>query len=115
VSEAGEIEEVDAVPVLAPEAVVRLPSRALGRSLAPVQVAAVAAGSFVAGAAVVGLAHRRRGRAAGALAREGRRGGRAAIGRGWRKVGKGGELVQIIGTRSLLVDMHLLGGVDRDR
>jgi hypothetical protein len=119
VSQAGEIEEVDGVPVLVPEPAMRLRTRALGRSIAPsVQAAAVAAGGFVAGAAVAGLAHRRRGRDARALAK-GTRGGRVAIGRvsgrRARRAAKAGEAVQIVGTRSLLVDVHLLGSVDGER
>ncbi len=111
-SELEEIEEVDAVPVLAPEAAAQPRSRALVRSVAPtVQAAAVAAGGFVAGAAVVGLAHRRRRdvRASRATGRP----RRAGLGRAGRRSGKGAELVQIVGTRSLLVDVHLLGGRDR--
>jgi hypothetical protein len=107
VSETGEIEmvemaqEVDAVAVLAPE------SRGGGliRAGAPAtQAMAVAAGGFVAGVAVVGLAARRRGRRARALSRGGR---------GARKGSRAGELVQIVGTRSLLVDVHLLDGAKR--
>jgi hypothetical protein len=104
-SEVGAIEvvqEVDAVPVLAPE-----PGRRGGliRSVAPAtQAMMVAASGFVAGAAVVGLAARRRG---GAARRPVKR-------RGARKGGKrGGEIVKIVGTRSLLVDVHLLGGAER--
>jgi len=106
-------EEVDALPVLVQEAsAVRLQRPALGVSrgrvaaaagLPAVQAAAVAAGSFVAGAAVAGLVHRRRRvalparkRAAGALARGGQR--KPAPGQ-----------LQIVGSRSLLVDVHLLG------
>ena len=77
-----------------------------------VQAAAVAAGGFVAGAAVAGLVTRRH-RQAGALAK-GRRSGRR-VGRGGRGRGaapSAGELVQIVGSRSLLVDVHLLGGRD---
>ncbi len=101
-----EIEEVDAIPVVpvpAPE-----PGSALVRSVAPTaQAMAVAAGGFVAGAAVFGLASRRRGkRATRALAKGGRRGARS-------KGGGRSELVQILGTRSLLVDIHLLGGAER--
>ncbi|HLH13906.1 MAG TPA: hypothetical protein VKV16_03885 [Solirubrobacteraceae bacterium] len=71
-----------------------------------VQAAAVAAGGFFAGAAVVGFVHRRRRRAAMlAAAPRGRRLG----GRG-RGPGRAAELVQIVGSRSLLVDVHLLGG-----
>ena len=64
-SEVGTIEvvqEVDAVPVLAPEPVRR---GGLVRSVAPAtQAMVLAASGFVAGAAVVGLAVRRRGGAA---------------------------------------------------
>ncbi|HTU80019.1 MAG TPA: hypothetical protein VMF09_14790 [Solirubrobacteraceae bacterium] len=80
-----------------------------------VQAAAVAAGSFVAGAALVGLVHRRRRRAgvlpaAGAPRRRlGRRRARAA-GHAGRGAGRAVELVQIVGSRSLLLDVHLLGG-----
>jgi hypothetical protein len=83
--------------------------RASSRELAPsvalpvVQAAAVAAGGFVAGAAITGLVQRRRRRApATRSAGTRRRSGRAA------------ELVQIVGSRSLLVDVHLLG-VPADR
>jgi hypothetical protein len=102
-----EVEEVDAIPVCAPE-----PARALIRSVAPTaQAAAVAAGGFMAGAAVVGLASRRRGRGARALAKRGRRkrrGLRRGASDGGGRVGR--QLVQIVGTRSLLVDVHLLDG-----
>lgn len=96
------VQEVDAVPVLAPEPVRR---GGLVRSVAPAtQVMVVAASGFVAGAAVVGLAVRRRGGAAR----------RPAGRRGARQVGKRrGETVKIVGTRSLLVDVHLLGGAER--
>jgi hypothetical protein len=114
VSEAGEIEqvqEVHAIPVLASEPVVlgmanERQGRALIRSVAPAtQAVAVAAGGFLAGAAVVGLASHRRGRGTRAPAK-GRRGAR-------KKDGRRSELVQILGTRSLLVDVHLLGGAER--
>ena len=113
VSCAGEIEvvetvqEVDAVPVLAGEP----RGRAMVRSLAPGgQAAALAAGGFLAGAAVVGLAARRRDRPARGAARRRRRGrGRAAT----RRRRGAGELVKIVGTRSLLVDVHLLDSAGR--
>jgi hypothetical protein len=112
VSETVEVElvqKVDAVPVIASES-----GRALIRSLTPAtQAMAVAAGGFVAGAAVVGLASRRRGRSSKALARA-RKGGRGG-GRGARKGGRAGELVRIVGTRSLLVDVHLLDGAGLGR
>ena len=86
-----------------------------GSTLPVVQAAAVAAGSFVAGAAVAGLVHRRQrakpavtgGRVARALGRAG--GHRAAKG------AKGTEVVQIVGSRSLLVDVHLLGLPNSER
>ncbi len=85
-----------------------LPERAPGLVLPAVQAAAVAAGGFVVGAAVVGLAQRRQRRSA-ALGKG--RGGRSVGGRG----AKGSELLQIVGSRSLLVDVHLLGGRGGDR
>ncbi|MCW2970971.1 MAG: hypothetical protein JWO23_2098 [Solirubrobacterales bacterium] len=119
----GEAEEVDAFPVLAEGETVITARRLDGvledrRSSAlmmpAVQAAAVAAGGFVAGAAVVGHVHRRRRRSA-ALPK-GRRQG-ADLGRGGRRGrggGKAAELVQIVGSRSLLVDVHLLGGPGAD-
>jgi hypothetical protein len=104
-----EVEVLDAIPVLAPE-----PSRALVGSLTPsVRMAAVAAGGFVAGAAIVGLVHRRGRRGATPPKRERRGRGLGRAGRPSR-AGRAGELVQVVGSRSLLVDVHLLGGgVDR--
>src|SRR5438067_175718 len=116
----SEPQQTDALPVLADEA--RLLVRSNGDELAgarrsavtipAVQAAAVAAGGFVAGAAVVGLVHRRQ-RQAATLAK-GRRAGRR-LGRGARRDRSArpvGDLVQIVGSRSLLVDVHLLGGSD---
>jgi hypothetical protein len=103
-------EEVDAVVVApAPRA---LPERLTARAVAPaVQAVAVAAGSFVAGAAAAGLMRRRRHRRdlvrASARRKLGRGGGR----RGGSSR-SASELVQIVGSRSLLVDVHLLGGRD---
>lgn len=79
--------------------------RSAGAVLPAVQAAAVAAGGFVAGAAVVGLVHRRQ-RRSGAIAKA-----RRGAGRG----GRAGELVQVLGSRSFLVDVHLLGGGGGDR
>ena len=70
----------------------------------PLQTVAVAAGGFVAGVAVVGLVQRRRRRRALAARRPRPRRGATT--------GPVGELVQIVGSRSLLVDVHLLGGRD---
>jgi hypothetical protein len=73
-------------------------------TLPAVQAAAAAAGGFVAGAAVVGLVNRRHARA---LARG--RGGRGLRGR--RASGGGAaDRLHIVGSRSLLLDVHLLGG-----
>jgi len=66
------------------------------------QTAAVAAGGFVAGVAVVELVQRRRHRRAARQLRPRRGAGAGPI----------GELVQIVGSRSVLVDVHLLGGRD---
>ena len=118
----GETEEIDAVAV-APvgSSIVRAyaSSSELARSLTTpgamipaVQAAAVAAGGFVAGAALVGIAHRRQ-RRSPALTK-GRRAGKSLAGgkRARRGAPTAGELVQIVGSRSLLVDVHLLGGRD---
>jgi hypothetical protein len=96
------VQEVDAAPVLAPEPVRR---GGLVRSVAPAtQAMVLAASGFAAGAAVVGLAVRRRGHTVRGSARR----------RGARKSGKrGGETVKIVGTRSLLVDVHLLDRAGR--
>ncbi len=98
---AGDTEEVDAVVVLsAPHPLV---GSAPTRAMVPVaQAAAVAAGGFVAGAAVVGLVGRRRSRPAKRLSAR-RRG---------KEISRAGELLQIVGSRSLLLDVHLLGGRD---
>jgi hypothetical protein len=115
----GDTEEVDALPVLADEpTVVRAGSsgqglargwRSAGASVPVVQAAAVAAGGFVAGAAVVGLVHRRRRPALTQGGRAGRRLNRARPRRDRRSASRAGELLQIVGSRSLLVDVHLLG------
>jgi hypothetical protein len=115
----GDTEEIDALPVLAPEATVVHPYplpgapatywRSTSAAIPAVQAAAAAAGGFVAGAAVIRLVSRRHRNASQLLApRRGRRG----RGRDKRPGSKAGELVQIVGSRSLLVDVHLLGGRD---
>jgi hypothetical protein len=103
--------EGDALPVLAKGAVVSelRPLSGLSRASSPalvpaVQAAAAAAGGFLAGVAVIGLVNRRQRRSARLVRRP--RAGRAPRG---RRAAKGGELVQIVGSRSLLVDVHLLG------
>jgi hypothetical protein len=74
-----------------------------------VHAAAVAVGGFLAGAAMVGLVHRlRRSAAAPRTARRARR--RAVRARlGSKASPRAPQLVQIVGSRSLLVDVHLLG------
>ncbi|HEY2631352.1 MAG TPA: hypothetical protein VGI26_03135 [Solirubrobacteraceae bacterium] len=101
--ERSDTEEVDALPVLAPEA---RPLALAPRSAAPgVQTAAIAAGGFVAGAVVVGVLGRRHQRAlAGSSPRRLTRRKRSA-----------GELVEIVSSRSLLVDLHLLGSPAKGR
>jgi hypothetical protein len=82
------------------------------KSIPAVQAAAAAAGGFMAGAAVVGLVGRRRSRALG----KGRR-GRGPRGRGTASIRNAGvvERLQIVGSRSLLLDVHLLGGSGTER
>jgi hypothetical protein len=113
---------IDALPVLAgPPRIIdaRHSATALPGDRRPVatipavQAAAVAAGGFVAGAAVLGLVHRRQQRATaiGKARRAGRRlGGRKAQG-----TSRAGEMVQIVGSRSFLLDVHLLGRPAADR
>jgi hypothetical protein len=115
-------EEIDALPVLADEPnLVRaqpvrdaLSQRAAGTVMPAVQAAVVAAGGFVAGAAVVGLVHRRQRRSTalgkGSPTRRARSVASRAGSSGQRGTGRAAELVQIVGSRSFLVDVHLLGG-----
>ncbi len=79
-------------------------------ALPAVQAAAAAAGGFVAGAAVVGLVNRRHARA---LARGRERRGLLRRGRGGSSAGS--DRLQIVGSRSLLLDVHLLGGSGPER
>jgi hypothetical protein len=104
----GDTEEVDAVVVVPGQPA--LAAARQTRAIVPtVQAAAVAATGFVAGAAAAGLVRRRRHRRE--LVRAGSSRRRVVAGRGR----SGGELVQIVGSRSLLVDVHLLGVPGRDR
>ena len=117
VSEPLHDEVLDGLPVLPDEpsgAMFRTPvSRALTVPLtAQVQTAAAAAGGFMAGAAVLGLVHRRRHkRVALAGARAPRRIGR----RSGKRSKSVGQLVEVVATRSFLVDVHLLGSSGRGR
>jgi hypothetical protein len=116
----GERDHSDVLPVLAEEArVVRaqavpgevLPARDAQAMIPAVQAAAVSAGGFVAGAAVIGLVTRRQRRAV-ALGKGRNAGRRLARGRRRGTQSAASELVQIVGSRSLLVDVQLLGGRD---
>jgi hypothetical protein len=86
-----DVEIVDGLPVVAE---VRTIERAAPASLPAVQVAAVAATGFVAGAATVALVKRR---AARKMVRNGRGGSRRAV-----------DLLPIAASRSFLVDVHVL-------
>jgi hypothetical protein len=86
-----EVEIVDGLPVLAE---VRTVERGATAALPAVQVAAVAATGFVAGAATVALVRRRAARKA---ARNSRAGSRRAV-----------DLLPIAASRSFLVDVHVL-------
>jgi len=82
-----------------------LESRRSAAALPAVQAAAAAAGGFVAGAAVVGLVgrhHRRRALNGSSPT------GRSLLGR--RRSPTAADRLQIVGSRSLLLDVHLLGG-----
>jgi hypothetical protein len=86
-----DVEIVDGLPVLAD---VRTVERAVPAPLPAVQVAAVAATGFVAGAATMALVKRR---AARKVARNSRAGSRRAA-----------DLLPIAASRSFLVDVHVL-------
>jgi hypothetical protein len=87
---AGDVEEVDAIPVLS-EAGALEPRRAAGQVVVR-QAAAVAATSFAAGVATVAIARAHK-------VRRARRRARRAIG-------------PVVASRSFLVDVHLLGPRD---
>jgi hypothetical protein len=89
--DAGPEETVDGLPVLAE---LRPVEPAVPRQLPAVQAAAAAATGFVAGAATVALVRRR---AARKLVRAQRRAPRRAI-----------DALPIVGSRTFLVDVHLL-------
>lgn len=92
-------ETVDGVPVLAAE--VRALERAVPRrNLPAVQAVAVAATGFAVGAATVVAISRRASSRSSA-------GGRGSIRR--RKRDPGPEVMSVLGTRSFLLDVHLLG------
>lgn len=103
------IEVVEAHPVLASEPVFK--GLAVRSSPAGVQAVVAAAGGFVAGATMLGLVHRRRSkRAALVSARSSRRLSR--LGKRSQSVG---DAFEVVASRSLLVDVHLLGVSGRNR
>jgi hypothetical protein len=106
----GETEEIDAVVVTpTPRAIQAL--RVADSVVPAVQAVAVAATGFVAGAALAGLVRRGRRRDLIRVMGSPRRLGRGASGGRGRRSSRGaGERVQIVGSRSLLVDVHLLDG-----
>jgi hypothetical protein len=118
VSEPLNDEVLDGLPVLpdGPSGVSMFPAPASRTLIVPFggpaqKTAAAAAGGFVAGAAVLGLVHRRRSkRLALASARMPRR-----LARSGKRSKSVGELVEVVASRSLLVDVHLLGVSGRDR
>jgi hypothetical protein len=88
---AGEVEEVDAVPVLNEPGTTLEPTRSPGQVVVR-QAAAVAATSFAAGVATVALARATKVRRARRRARR--------------------TMAPIVASRSFLVDVHLLGPRD---
>lgn len=100
----AEEEPLDGVVVLAQEP--RDGRELVAPSLKPaVQAAAAAAGGVIAGAALIGLVHRRQRRR---LARGARPAALRLLRRSSAQPAR--ELFDIVGTRSLLVDIHLLAG-----
>jgi hypothetical protein len=87
----GEVEEVDAVPVLSETATTIEPRRPAGQVVVR-QAAAVAATSFAAGVATVALARATKVRRARRRARR--------------------TMAPVVASRSFLVDVHLLGPRD---
>ena len=90
---AGEAEVVDGLPVLVEVRTLEPASEATSRAL--VQTTALAVGSFVAGAATVAVVARHFGKS---LGRTG----------GVRRTARP-ELLDVVATRSFLVDVHTLG------
>jgi hypothetical protein len=108
----GDTEEVDALVVLSDEEHVVVPGVPVRSMVPAAQAAVVAAGGFVAGAAVAGIVRRHRVSRRGGLGRGRGRGGGRLSARRPKEISRGAELLQIVSSRSLLVDVHLLGGRD---
>lgn len=88
-----EIEVVDGQPV-EPAAQAPVPEPVRPAQVPAVQAAALAATGFVAGAATVAVIRRR--------------GARKALRRRKRSTRRGGEMLEIVSSRSFLVDVHLV-------
>ena len=115
-SEPPHDEVLDGVPVLPGERSGTMFPTPAARALAwpllrPAQTVAAAAGGFVAGAALLGLVHRRHSRRVALESARSRR----LSGRSGRRSRSVGQVVEVVATRSLLVDVHLLGVPGRDR
>jgi len=104
-------QEVDATPVLDAEVGPAAPGassparRSAGSVLPAAATAAAVAGGFVAGAAVFGLVARRHSRSPALT--QGRAAGRRLGRRG--RAAPAPQMLQVVSTRSLLVDVHVLG------
>lgn len=121
---------IDGLPVLGEEPLDVERPRAVSRALAlrlaaPMQALTAGIGGFLVGVVAVGLLNRRQGRGGGRALVHPKRGrvlpgsprrrisGRRAERRGAR--GPAGELLQVVASRSLLLDVHLLGSPDNER
>jgi hypothetical protein len=120
VNEAEEIEQLDelaeevSITRLAP-APGSLPGTRSPGGAVPVRAAAVAAaGSFMAGAAVVGIISRRQRRSSALVKARPRARILPRPRRSSRPTPAAGERLQIVGTRKLLLDVHLLGSPGPD-
>ncbi len=115
----NEAEEIEQLDELAGEVrITRLPPApgalpvASSSGRLPVRAAtALAAGGFMAGAALAGVIGRRRRRSSALLAgsRRSRLAARGGRGGGARRRTPEPERLQVVGTRKLLIDVHLLG------
>ena len=92
----NELEVVDGEPVLSEGAGALEPAQPRSLTPAAVQAATVAGASFVAGATVVAVLKDRRAR----------RAARRALGAAGRRRRR--QKVQVLGTRSFLVDVHVI-------
>jgi hypothetical protein len=121
VNEAEEIEQLDGLAEEVRITRLQPPPVALGARRAPgglpVRAAgALAAGGFMAGAALVGIVGRRQRRSRALLSapRHSRLAGRRGRGGVSARRRPEPERLQIVGTRKLLIDVHLLGSPGPD-